>query len=56
MQPDDDVVHYHITFNPNDLSVRLDVSGFETVEDARAFADWLSTLPFDDEEIGVTWH
>ena len=56
MPRDDDVIHYYITFNPNDPSVRLDVSGFETVEDARAFADWVSTLAFHDEEIGVTWH
>ena len=31
MKLNDDVVHYHITFDPDDLRVRLDVSGFETV-------------------------
>lgn len=56
MQAEQDIVHYHITLNPHDNSVRLDVSGFESVEDARAFADWLSTLPFDDEDMSVTLH
>ena len=53
---DDDIVRYHITLNPNDLSVRLDVSGFTTEEAARAFADFLSNIPCDEEELSVTLH
>jgi hypothetical protein len=56
VDPDEDIVRYHITLNPSTCSVRLDVSGFNTEEDARAFADWLSNIPFDDDPIDNVVH
>jgi hypothetical protein len=31
----------------------MDVKGFNSTEDALAFADWLSELPLDDGELHV---
>ena len=49
MGRDEEVVRYQIQFNPKDLTVRLDVSGFRNEDEAMAFADWLSNIPYDDD-------
>lgn len=48
MDADDTLVTYKIFCNTANKSVRLDVSGFHTSEDAMAFADWLAQTQLDD--------
>jgi len=55
MNPEDEPVRYHIWCDTKENRVRMDVSGFATTEEAMAFADWLSDIPFEDggEEVLV---
>ena len=50
MWGDESVVRYEIVCDPNNRTVRLAVTGFDSREDAMAFADWLSQIPFDNQE------
>ena len=44
---DDGFVQYRIWCDTKKNVVHMDVKGFETTEDAMAFADWLSELPIE---------
>lgn len=49
-----DTVFYKICCDVEEKLVRMEVSGFETSEEAMAFADWLSEQPvIQDQELVI---
>lgn len=50
---DESVVQYRIWCDMKENVVHMDVKGFDNADDAMAFADWLSELPFDEDEMHV---
>jgi hypothetical protein len=53
MGGDECFVEFRIWCDTKENSVHMDVKGFNSTEDALAFADWLSELPLDDGELHV---